>query len=109
MRLALISFFSKFRSKVDKNKEMILGKFESGARPGTWSNLKIGKLKFRCKCIIKEGKNKVKIDNFKISFIHCVLGLFVLNTKISLLNDFDHVTSKFFVFNKKSLNYGLNE
>ncbi len=35
---ALISFFSEFRSKIGKNKEMILGKFESGSRPGTWSN-----------------------------------------------------------------------
>jgi hypothetical protein len=32
---ALISFFSEFRSKINKNKGMILGKFESGSRPGT--------------------------------------------------------------------------
>jgi hypothetical protein len=32
--LPLISFFSGFRSKIAKNKEMILGKFQSGARPG---------------------------------------------------------------------------
>ena len=42
------------------------------------------------------------------SFIHHVLGLFALNTKIegitkiSLVNDLDHVTSKFFAFDKKS-------
>jgi hypothetical protein len=29
-----ISFFSGFRSKINKNKGMILEKFESGARPG---------------------------------------------------------------------------
>jgi hypothetical protein len=28
-------FFSGFRSKIGKNKEMILGKFQSGSRPGT--------------------------------------------------------------------------
>jgi hypothetical protein len=32
---ARISFFSEFRSKIGKNKEVILGKFESGPRPGT--------------------------------------------------------------------------
>jgi hypothetical protein len=32
----LISFFSEFHSKKCKNKEMILGKFQVGARPGTW-------------------------------------------------------------------------
>jgi hypothetical protein len=31
----LISFFSGFRSKIGNNKEIILGKFQSGARPGT--------------------------------------------------------------------------
>jgi hypothetical protein len=46
---------------------MILGKFQSGARPGTWSNRQ---LKFRCKSVIKECKNKVKTDNFKIFFIY---------------------------------------
>jgi hypothetical protein len=64
---ALISFFSGFRSKINKNNGMILGKFESGARPGTWSNRQ---LKFRCKSIIKECKNKVKTLNFKFFFIY---------------------------------------
>ena len=46
---------------------MILGKFESGARPGTWSNRL---LKFRCKSIIKECKNEVKNDNLEIFFTY---------------------------------------
>jgi hypothetical protein len=46
---------------------MILGKFQSGARPGTWSNRQ---LKFRYKSVIKECKNKVKTDSFKIFFIY---------------------------------------
>jgi hypothetical protein len=85
---------------------MILGKFENGARSGTWSNRQ---LKFRCKSIIKECKNKVKTISKFSSFIHYVLGLFALNTKIegitkiSLANDFDHVTNKFFVFDKRIL------
>jgi hypothetical protein len=33
--MPLISFFSGFRSKINKNKGMILEKFESGARPKT--------------------------------------------------------------------------
>jgi hypothetical protein len=104
--LPLISFFSGFCSKIGKNKEMILGKFESGARPGTWSNRQ---LKFRYKSIINSCKNKVKTVSKFSSFIHCVLGLFVLNTKIKgitkiwLINDFDHVTRKFFVFYKRIL------
>ena len=59
-------------------------------------------------------KLRLRISKF-YSFTHYVLGLFALNTKIegitkiSLVNDFDHVTSKFFVFDKKSENYGLNE
>jgi len=36
LTVARISFFLGFRSKIGKNKEMILGKFQSGARPGTW-------------------------------------------------------------------------
>jgi hypothetical protein len=32
----LIIFFSDFRSKINKNQGMILEKFQSGARPGTW-------------------------------------------------------------------------
>jgi hypothetical protein len=35
---------------IAKNKKMILGKFQSGARPGTWSNRQ---LKIRCKSAIK--------------------------------------------------------
>jgi len=46
---------------------MILGKFQSEARPGTWWNRQ---LKFRCKSIIKERKNKVKTENFKTFFIY---------------------------------------
>ena len=88
-----------FRSKIGKNKEMILGKFESGARPGTWSNRQ---LKFRCKSIIKECKNKVKTDNFKIFFIYklrywiflliqaIVLRFFYQKQKICLSRDRNH-------------------
>jgi hypothetical protein len=63
---------------------MTLGKFESGARPGTWSNRQ---LKFRRKSIIKESKNK---DNFKILFIYTLMfiGLFALNTKIGGITKF---------------------
>jgi hypothetical protein len=32
----LPSFLSRFRSKINKNHGMILGKFQSGLRPGTW-------------------------------------------------------------------------
>ncbi len=84
---------------------MILEKFENGVRPGTWSNRQ---LKFRCKSIINSCKNKVKKIS-KFSFIHYVLELFALNTKIecitkiSLVNEFDHLTNKFFVFDKKIL------
>ncbi len=52
-------------------------------------------------------KLRLRISKFS-SFKHYVLGLFALNTKIegikkiSLVNDFDDVTSKFFVFDKKS-------
>jgi hypothetical protein len=53
-------------------------------------------------------KLRLRITKF-YSFIHYALGLFALNTKIegitkiSLVNDLDHVTSKFFVFDKKNL------
>jgi hypothetical protein len=67
LTLALISFFSGFRSKISKNKEMIWGKFQSRARPGTWSNRQ---LKFWCKIIIKECKNEIKTENFKTIFIY---------------------------------------
>ncbi len=50
-------FLSRFCSKINKNKGMIFGKFQSGARPGTWGNRQ---LKYRCKSIIKECKNSVK-------------------------------------------------
>jgi hypothetical protein len=55
--------------------------------------------------IIKECKNKVMTEHFKIFFI--VLGLFALNTKIegitkiSLVNDFDHVKANFLFLTKK--------
>ncbi len=82
---------------------MILGKFESGSRCGTWSNQQ---LKFRCKSIINSCKNKVKTISKFSSFIHYFLGLFALNTKteditkISLVNDFDHVTANFLFLTK---------
>jgi hypothetical protein len=78
---------------------MILGKFQSGARPGTWSNRQ---LKFRCKSVIKECKNKVKTDNFKIFFIYklrywkfllvqaIILRFFLSKTKICLSRDRNH-------------------
>jgi hypothetical protein len=62
------------------------------------------------KALLKSAKIKLRLRISKFSsFIHFVLGLFALNTKIegitkiSLANDFDHVTSKFFVFDKKIL------
>jgi hypothetical protein len=70
---SLISFFSEFRLKFGKNKGMILGKFQSGARPGTWSNRQ---LKLRCKSIIKVCKNKVKTISKFSSFIHYVIRYF---------------------------------
>jgi hypothetical protein len=64
---------------------------------------------FDAKALLKSAKIKLRLGISKFSsFIHDVLGLFALNTKIegitkiSLVNDFDHVTSKFFVFEKKS-------
>jgi hypothetical protein len=75
-------FLLKFCLKSNKNQGTILEKFESGARPGTWSNRL---LKFRCKSIIKECKNEVKNDNFKIFFIYTLcVGLFILKTKIEV-------------------------
>ncbi len=57
---------------------------------------------FDAKALLKSAKIKLRLRISKFSsFIHCVLGLFALNTKISLGNDFDHVTSKFFVIDKK--------
>ncbi len=85
---------------------MILGKFESGAKPQIWSNRQ---LKFRCKSIINSYKNKVKTISKFSSFIHLCSWIICVKyknwgiTKISLVNDFDHVTNKFFVFDKKIL------
>ncbi len=57
-------------------------------------------------------KNKVKNENLKFSsFIHYVVGLFILKTKIEgittilLVTDFDHVTNKIFVFDTKILKF----
>jgi hypothetical protein len=61
---------------------MILGKFKSGARPGTWSNRL---LKFRCKSIIKECKNEVKNENFKIFFIYILCRWIFLPIKAKIL------------------------
>jgi hypothetical protein len=63
---------------------------------------------FDTKALLIRAKIKLRfrISEFS-SFIHYVLGLFALNTKIegitkiSLVND--HVISKFFVFDKKIL------
>ncbi len=85
MTAARISFFSEFHSKIGKNKEMILGNFQ------------IDKIELR-----------LRISKFS-SFIHYVLGLFELNTKIEgitkiwLVNDFNHVTNKLFIFCKKKI------
>jgi hypothetical protein len=69
---------------------MILGKFESGARPGTWSNRQ---LNFQCKSIIKEYKNKVKTENFKVFFIYTLHCCIFLLTQAIIL--------RFFLKNKK--------
>ncbi len=61
---------------------------------------------FDAKVLLKSAK--IKLRQFQ-NFLHFVLGLFALNTKIegitkiSLANDFDHVTNKFFVFDKRIL------
>ncbi len=64
---------------------------------------------FDAKALLKSTKMKLTLGISKFSsFIHYVLELFALNTKIegiikiSLVSDFDHVTNKFFVFDKKS-------
>jgi hypothetical protein len=60
---------------------------------------------FDAKALSKSAKIKLRLGISKFSsFIHYVLRLFALNTKIegiakiSLVNDFDHVPSKIFVF-----------
>jgi hypothetical protein len=65
---------------------------------------------FDAKALLKIAKIKLRLRISKSSsFTHCILGLFALNTiiegitKISLVNDFDHMTSKFFVFDKRIL------
>ncbi len=65
---------------------------------------------FDAKALLKSAKINLRLRISKFSsFIHYVLGLFALNTKIegitkiSLVNDFDHVTSKFFAYDKKNL------
>jgi hypothetical protein len=63
---------------------------------------------FDAKALLKSAKIKLRLGISKFSsFIHYVLRSFALNTKIegitkiSLVNDFDHGTSTFFVFEKK--------
>jgi hypothetical protein len=63
---------------------------------------------FDAKALLKSAKIKLRLKISKFSsLIHYVLGLFALNTKIegiikiSLVKNFDHVTSKFSVFDKK--------
>jgi hypothetical protein len=65
---------------------------------------------FDAKALLKIAKIKLRLRISKSSsFTHCIRGLFALNTiiegitKISLVNDFDHMTSKFFVFDKRIL------
>jgi hypothetical protein len=62
------------------------------------------------KALLKSAKIKLRLRTSKFSsFIHYILGLFALNTKIegitkiSLINDFDHETSKFFISDKRFL------
>jgi hypothetical protein len=102
----LISFFSEFRSKINKNNRMVLRKFQSGARPGTWLNRQ---LKFRCKSVIKECKNKVKADNFKIffnytlcSWIICVKYKDWVHNKNFVGQWFRSRDKQIFVFDKKN-------
>jgi hypothetical protein len=92
-----ISFFAGFRSKIDKNKEMIFEKFQSRARPGTWWNRQ---LKFRCKSIIKECKNKVKTWNFKTFFIYtlrCWIFLLIVKNKKFAVTWSKSLTNEIFV------------
>jgi hypothetical protein len=55
-------------------------------------------------------KLRMRISKFS-SFIHYVVGLFILKTKIEgittilLITDFDHVTNKIFVFDTKILKF----
>jgi hypothetical protein len=58
---------------------------------------------------IKECKNKVKTHNFKIFFVYTLCSWIICVkyknwgiTKISLVNDFDHVTANFLFLTKKS-------
>ncbi len=79
--------------------------FQSDPLPGTWSNRQ---LNFDAKALLKSAKIKL-ILNFKIFFsytlcywIICIKYKNEGITKIPLVNDFDHVTNKFFVSTKKS-------
>jgi hypothetical protein len=65
---------------------------------------------FDAKALLKSAKIRLKLGISKFcSFIHYVFELLALNTIIegitiiSLINDFDHVTNKFFVFDEKNL------
>jgi hypothetical protein len=67
-------------------------------------------IEFSTQTFLKSAKINLRLTISKFSsFIHCVLGSLALDTKvegitkISLVNDFDHVTSKFFVFDRKNL------
>ncbi len=67
---------------------------------------------FDAKALLKNAKMKLtmRISIFS-SFIHYVVGLFILKTKIEgiktilLVTDFDHVTNKIFVFDTKILKF----
>ncbi len=70
-------------------------------------HVQIDNWNFDAKVLLKSAKIKLRLRISKFSsFIHYVLGLFALNTKIegvtkiSLVHDFDHVTGKFFLTNK---------
>ncbi len=84
-----------------------MGKFESGARSGTWS---IDYSSFDAKALLTHAKMKLTMTISKFSsFIYYVFGLFVWKTKIEgittilLITDFDHVKNKILVFWHKNL------
>jgi hypothetical protein len=105
-RLWLVSFQS-FAQKSVKIRKWFWESFRVG------QDLEYGQIdnwNFYVKALLIRAKIKLRLTISKFcSFIHCALGLFALNTqiegitKISLVNDFDHVTNKFFVFDQKKL------
>ncbi len=67
---------------------------------------------FDAKVLLKSAKMKLRMTISKFSsFIHNVVGLFILKTKIEgiitilLVTDFDHVTNKIFAFDTKILKF----